>query len=363
MFDSALSDADRTLVENVPAAQTPSQVTNFVGSNETTTTIDLTWDASPLATGYTIVSTPTTTTQTTTGTSLTFPDLSHDTEYTFTITPANLAGNGPTTTSAPIRTVKYTNYIPYSGSAMDVTLPPGAYTFEMGGGSGPDGFTSGIPYNPVSGYWKRMTFKYTLTAATQVSFIAGGISPDNVGGGGGSYIYGHGAINDWLFVVGGGGVNYTNSSQSGSGENLEMPEEAGDGAGGAGGAGGGGAGIAAIGNGADGVSCGGGQGFIPDGFTVNGGNGGTGQYPGAFGGGGGGADIPDESFGRKYVGGGGGYTGGSAYISQAEYNNETGELSIKAYSMSGTSYKITGSELVSYTYGNGPGQGYISINP
>lgn len=367
MFESALSDADRTLIENVPPPQTPSQVTNFVGGNETTTSIDLTWDASPLATGYIVICVNTGVPQTIEGaTGATFIDLSHDTEYTFTITPANLAGNGPTTTSAPIRTMKYINYIPYSGSAVDVTLPPGAYTFEMAGGSGPDGFTHFFPYNPALGYWKRMTFKYTLTAATLVSFIVGGPSPDNnVGGGGGSYIYAHGAINDWLFVVGGGGVNFNNSTSSGSGGNLEMPEEAGDGAGGAsnGPAGGGGAGISAIGNGADGVSCGGGQGFTPDSFTVNGGNGGTGQYPGAFGGGGGGADIPGESFGRKYVGGGGGYTGGSAYISQAAYNNETGELSIKTFSTSGTSYKITGSELDSYTYGNGPGQGYIIINP
>lgn len=364
MFDSVLSDADRTLVENVPALQTPSQVTNFVGSNQTETTIDLTWDASPLATGYIVICVNTGVPQTIEGaTGATFIDLSHDTEYTFTIKPANMAGFGPTTTSAPIRTVKYANYIAYSGSVVDLTLPPGAYTFQMAGGSGPNGFN--IYGDPMLGYWKRMTFKYTLTAATPVSFIVGGFSPTpyEAGGGGGSYIYGHGAINDWLFVVGGGGVNFNNSILSYSGGNLEMPEDAGDGAGGAsnGPAGGGGAGVSAIGNGADGVSCGGGQGFIPDGFTVYGGAGGTGQYPGAFGGGGGGADIPDDPYGRKYVGGGGGYTGGSTN-NNSDYDPLYGDLN-KPYSTSGTSYKITGSELDSYTYGNGGNQnGYISIN-
>lgn len=124
MFDSVLSDADRTLVENVPALQTPSQVTNFVGSNQTETTIDLTWDASPLATGYIVVCVNTGVPQTIEGaTSATFIDLSYDTEYTFTITPSNAAGNGPPTTSAPISTL-----LPLPGDAPTMATDPAIVT-------------------------------------------------------------------------------------------------------------------------------------------------------------------------------------------------------------------------------------------
>ena len=83
----------------------PYAVTGFVASNPTTTTVDLNWNAPLYASSYSIVSSPPLSTFTTSGTSLTFTDLAPDTTYTFTITPSNEVGNGPSTTSNPIMTI------------------------------------------------------------------------------------------------------------------------------------------------------------------------------------------------------------------------------------------------------------------
>jgi len=83
----------------------PDAVTDFIASNPTPTTVDLTWTAPPTATSYSIVSSPETPTQTTSDPFFLFPDLTPGTEYTFTITPINSVGYGPSTTTAPISTI------------------------------------------------------------------------------------------------------------------------------------------------------------------------------------------------------------------------------------------------------------------
>ena len=67
--------------------------------------VDLTWSlpaASPPATLYTITSTPTTTTQSTIGTSYKFTGLAGGTAYTFTVVASNAAGNSLPATSSSV---------------------------------------------------------------------------------------------------------------------------------------------------------------------------------------------------------------------------------------------------------------------
>jgi hypothetical protein len=101
----------------------PGAVTNFVASNPTDTTVDLTWNSASYASSYSIHSSPATTTRTTSDTSLTFTGLTTETEYTFTITPSNVVGNGPPTTSDPISTL-----IPYPGFAPNIYDTPVSVT-------------------------------------------------------------------------------------------------------------------------------------------------------------------------------------------------------------------------------------------
>jgi hypothetical protein len=108
----------RTYVPSLPDA-----VTNFVPSNPQETTVDLTWDPSTNASSYSIESSPATTTQTTSDTFLTFPGLTLDTEYTFTITPSNVNGNGLPTTSDPISTL-----LPFPGYAPEIYNTPVSVT-------------------------------------------------------------------------------------------------------------------------------------------------------------------------------------------------------------------------------------------
>ena len=108
----------------------PPAVTGFTASSPTTTTVNLVWNSALYATQYSIVSSPPTNTQTTSGTSLTFTGLSSDTFYTFTITPSNAAGNGPPTTSSQISTLAVlpplppavTNFAPFLTTATTVDL-------------------------------------------------------------------------------------------------------------------------------------------------------------------------------------------------------------------------------------------------
>jgi hypothetical protein len=113
---SGVAVFSRTYVPSFPA---PDAVTNFVPSNPQETTVDLTWDPALYATEYSIESSPATTTQTTSDTFITFIELTPNTEYTFTITPTNAAGNGPPTTSDPISTL-----LPLPGFAPAMVAEP-----------------------------------------------------------------------------------------------------------------------------------------------------------------------------------------------------------------------------------------------
>ena len=108
---NSVNSAGTTPGELSEAVQTlpspPAAVTDFIASNPSLTTVDLTWTAPPTATSYSIVSSPATTTWTVTGDPFyTFPFLSPGTSYTFTITPINPSGNGPPTTTDPISTLQ-----------------------------------------------------------------------------------------------------------------------------------------------------------------------------------------------------------------------------------------------------------------
>lgn len=67
---------------------------------------------------YTVTTIPATTTQTTTSTSLNFPNLASGTAYTFTVVPSNSYGNGPSTTSGSV-TITTIPAAPTIGTATD----------------------------------------------------------------------------------------------------------------------------------------------------------------------------------------------------------------------------------------------------
>jgi hypothetical protein len=118
-----------------PPSPPPAAVTGLTASNPTVSTVDLTWTSAMGATNYSIVSTPATTTQVTSGTSsYTFTGLSLDTSYTFTVTSVGPGGTGGSTTSDPISTLPDPQYLitnftavpAYGGSVASLswTLPP-----------------------------------------------------------------------------------------------------------------------------------------------------------------------------------------------------------------------------------------------
>lgn len=305
----------------------PYAVTNFVASNPTTTTIDLEWDASLGATSYSIESSPATTTQTTSDTFLTFPDLTPGTAYTFTITPSNTSGNGPPTNLGPVYTLINPTYLSYTGTIETMFLPPGNYNFELAGGSGP-------LRSPVSGGGRcycSYTNQYTLTSPITIQYAIGQASPGDRGGAGGTYVYDQ-TNSQWLFVAGGAGTNTFSPVPD---------EDPGDGSGGAAGSGGGsGAGVNSNGSNSTESAGSGGLTFGNGAFGGIAGTFGT-AYAGGFGGGGGGTILDDVVIGDVYYpGGGGGYTGGTTTTIY------TPEFSKNWVSTPGTSYAIGGSTIV-----------------
>ncbi len=177
----------------------PDAVTGFVASNPTETTVDLIWNPALYATSYSIETSPPSTTQTTSGTTLTFPDLVPDTEYTFTITPSNATGNGPPTTSDPISTLPlplpgfgptagYPDPPNVTATTIDVVwfeyVPEYATSFNVYAYSVLDGL---IGFENVS--ISSFSYTYTgLTPGTEYYFTVAGVNATGVGEAGGASV-------------------------------------------------------------------------------------------------------------------------------------------------------------------------------
>ena len=82
----------------------PNVVTNLSLGNQQITTVDLAWTPAYGATGYSITTSPGTTTQTTANPNYTFTGLSGGTLYTFTVVSTNSFGSGGSASSASILT-------------------------------------------------------------------------------------------------------------------------------------------------------------------------------------------------------------------------------------------------------------------
>jgi len=82
----------------------PTAVTNLALGNQQITTVDLAWTPAYGATGYSITTSPVTTTQTTTNPNYTFTGLSGGTLYTFTVVSTNSIGSGDLASSPSILT-------------------------------------------------------------------------------------------------------------------------------------------------------------------------------------------------------------------------------------------------------------------
>ena len=178
-------------------------VTGFVASNPTDTTVDLIWNPAFYATSYSIETSPSSTTQTTSGTTLAFPDLVPGTEYTFTITPSNATGNGPPTTSNPISTLPplpLPGFAPVMGysdppnpqaTTMDLAwfeyVPEYATSFNVYAYSVLDGLI-GFVNVPISSF----SYTYTgLTPDTEYYFKVAGVNATGVGPEGGASANAH----------------------------------------------------------------------------------------------------------------------------------------------------------------------------
>ena len=153
-------------------------VTGLTASNPQETTVDLAWIGARSATSYSIVSTPATTTQTTSGTSYTFTGLSGGTSYTFTVTSVGAAGSGGSTTSSSVITLgnplpeAVTNFVASNPqeTTVDLVWDPALYATSYSIESSPptttqttsDTFITFIELTPNTEY----TFTITPTNAT-----------------------------------------------------------------------------------------------------------------------------------------------------------------------------------------------------
>ncbi len=188
-----------SIVNSPSPSPLPDAVTGFVASNPTETTVDLIWNPALYATSYSIETSPPSTTQTTSGTTLTFPDLVPDTEYTFTITPSNATGNGPPTTSDPISTLPlplpgfgptagYPDPPNVTATTIDVVwfeyVPEYATSFNVYAYSVLDGL---IGFENVS--ISSFSYTYTgLTPGTEYYFTVAGVNATGVGEAGGASV-------------------------------------------------------------------------------------------------------------------------------------------------------------------------------
>jgi len=197
-----------------------------------------------------------------------------------------------------------TNIYLFSGSEMNITLPPGTYIITAYGAQG------GFDYVDDGGFGAEMSAEFNFSTSANLTLLVGGggavFQYGGGGGGGGSFVV-QGSTP--LLIAGGGGGDGsgTPSENGGGGGNGTVSTNGGNGFEGAPAYGGGGGGF--LGNGGNGGSYypgGGGFSFENGG---GGGTGGSGNYGGGdgFGGGGGGGG---GGFGGNGGGGGGGYSGG-----------------------------------------------------
>jgi hypothetical protein len=115
----------------------PGSVTGLSNALATFEAVDLSWTAAAGADGYSIVSSPATTTQTSTGTSHTFTGLGANTTYSFTVTSKNgeLVGNSATVTgvdTAPGAVANFANALAaYNSVDLSWTAAAGATRYEI----------------------------------------------------------------------------------------------------------------------------------------------------------------------------------------------------------------------------------------
>jgi hypothetical protein len=352
---------------------TPAAVTGITPGTITLSNITLNFTPATGATSYSIVSSPLTSTQLTTGSPYTFSNLTIGTDYIFTITSSNASGFGGSQPSATITT---------RSSLYDMTYPYAFITLGKTGAYGPTSLFSyptipgsGTPYalslnNGVQiftipktgiytiiiggsvgqydrpgnqGYGIVVSNSYQFNMGQQLALVAGQKSTytnsGGEGGGGGSFVaLWTGSLTTALpiIVAGGGGGSGINGGSGGGNATATITDVRTGSVGQGGGLTSGAltnAGAGFYGNGAstDGISIA--QSFI---------NGAQGYTQGSFGGGGSGSS--DTTGG----GGGGGYSGG--------YGG-----SISARSSGGSSFDINGTSNNASVYANNGNSIYINF--
>ena len=314
MFNSALSDADRTIVENQPVATTPSIPINF----------------------------------------FTTPYYSFT---TFTFTPA-----GATGISGPMSLASYGTSYPGYGTSYALTLSGGTqlwkvpisgnYTITVAGAAGGSVLTT-----PTPGNGAILTLTTSLVQGHVIKIMVGqkgtdgnNATPIGGGGGGGTFVYNNTTSILIAAAGGGGGAGVISGGtyvSTMNGRNAQLVNSglsgysnpSGQWTGGAGGTAGSGGGAGSnlyggAGGGYSGDGAGGALAFL---------NGGTGVGKGGFGGGG------DQGLGAG--GGGGGYSGGGGGGANKDVLGAGG-------GGGGGSYDITGAYSGTLT---NTGTGYVTI--
>lgn len=151
-FGTSLGSSASTAVTATTVPQAPS-VSAAPGNAQAILTITPGATGGSAITGYTIVSSPVTTTQTTSNTTYTFTGLTNDTSYTFTATATN--SNGTSTASSVSSSVTPTAFA--AAEALVVAGGGGGGALGAGGGGGgvidftSVTFTSGTQYNILVG--------------------------------------------------------------------------------------------------------------------------------------------------------------------------------------------------------------------
>lgn len=194
-------------------AGAPGAPTNVVASNQTSSTVDVSWTAPPSngasITSYTVVSNPGNVTAATSTTSVTVTGLSSGVSYTFTVTATNSVGTGQASSAS--NSVTTPGSIQEFTSSTTFTPPYYPYTFDVyaiGGAAGDGG--SGDSYTLGTNTKNEET--YAIGSVAQ-------------GGGGGSGYFSavtsqtvtSGTLTITIGAVGANGASQSNQFNSGIG--------------------------------------------------------------------------------------------------------------------------------------------------